>query len=288
MKVWKKTYAFAFMVALLFIFTACTDAASFDMVNKENSAALDYLKQAQEDMESVHAVLKDPDLDLDDMDDEDADAEDATLDQMQSNLQKVTEYREGLEASIANASQMEVPELQELQDFAGSEIHCMQLMNDVLGEYAQAGNYVLMMLDISDKGNQVQFNNNDLASSFQGVSDYVAGILEQLDATEPPSFLQSFHSNLIGLFTELNDSAGYLLSAVAIGDPLKTNAGLYRFNILSRNVESAITNVNADIERRTGKLKEDIKSVKAMDEGLTKWLYENIERLEDMEGGEAK
>ena len=63
---------------------------------------------------------------------------------------------------------------------------------------------------------------------------------------------------------------------------------MYRFQVLVRDLNKAVDSAQKDIERRQAKLKEDVAAIKKLDEGLTGWIDQNLERLNDGEGSEAK
>lgn len=288
MKLRKGLCAFAFLIALMFLFGACTDTAKIEAAQKKNTAVLTYLKDAREDMQTVHTVLYDKDLNLSDIsvDGNDNDNEELQPDVMQKLIKKIASFKKDIDKRIAVAKE-KATDIETLGQFTKSELHCMQLLNDVLSEYEQICYYVELLLKVGDEANTLVLSGDDLSATYQGVSDTIDSIINQLNGTPPPSFLQAFHEDTISLFKELKDASGYILSATANADPLRMNAGVYRFDIIFRKIGETTTNMNKDIERRIGKIKQDAEALMKMDTGLTKWLDDNIQRLEDMEGSEA-
>ena len=289
MKLKKQLCMFTFLLAFLFLFSACADTAKIEAAKKKSEATLVYLQQAQKDMASVHTVLNDTELDLGNMDKEESEeSQDVQPQKLQSLIGKIEGYKTDLQNRIADVKKKDTLKDTELANFSQSELHCMQLLTEVLDEYGQICNYLILLSDMEAKVGAFQMDANDLGASYQGITEVIDNVLGQLNATEPPSFLQSFHADMIVLFTELKSGAEYLLSAIAMNDPLRTNAGMYRFNILFRDIGQATNSLNTDVERRINKIKEDADALEKMDTGLTEWLEANIERFEKLEGGEVK
>ncbi len=292
MKLRKEICALTFLIALLFLFCACTDTAKIEAAQKKTAAVLAYLKDAREDMKSVHTVLYDKDLNLSDIDasgsgsGDDGGNEELEPDIMQKLIEKIAAFKKDIRKRIANVKEKDT-DVAALSSFSESELRCMQLLDDVLTEYEQICNYLELLLVVGEEANTLKLSGDDLAATYQGVSDTIDSILSKLNGTPPPSFLQAYHEDTVGLFAELKDASGYLILATANTDPLKINAGGYRFNIIFRNIDEATASMNKDIERRLGKIKQDADALMKMDKGLTGWLDDNIERLNDMEGGKA-
>ncbi|NLA87676.1 MAG: hypothetical protein GX847_10450, partial [Clostridiales bacterium] len=101
-----------------------------------------------------------------------------------------------------------------------------------------------------------------------------------LEGASVPSYFESFNQDLIDVLRQLDNAVYYLLTAIAIDDPVRYDSGEYFLEILVRRTDEISLNGVTDMEERLGKLREDILAVQNTCAGLTGWLDTNIANLD--------
>lgn len=292
MKLKKMGKLFAFLFVLLFIFSSCAPVKPTAAEIKRQKNVLGILEEAKGDMESVRTILNDTDLDMaGEKKEEEATGESAEvqMQEMEKLLNKVQGYEADLEKRAAAIKQRDVQGEAILESFGKSELHCVELLNDLLKEYDGIIEYLKLVFKVSETLGSLQaIDMNNLDPWYKSFSDMVKATLDELNATTPPSFLQSFHADLIKGIQDTKSSIDYLLVAAQIGDPVRLDAAMYRITVFMRDFGSAMTSVQEDVKRREEKIKQDAMALKKYNDGFSDWIDKNLERMDQEEGSETK
>ena len=249
----------AFLLALLFVLSSCAPAVPTAAEIKKQKNVLNILTEAKGDMESVRTILSDTDLDMaDEQKDEETSDEsaEAQAKEFERLLAKVQDYEADLQKRISAIKVRDAQEDPALESFNKSELHSIELLNEVLNEYDGIIKYVLLVFKVSNAlGSLSTIDMSNLEAGYKAFSQTVKSSLDELSAATPPSFLQSFHASLIKGIQEAKSSTDYILIAAQINDPVRTDAGMYRMTVFMRDFGSAMTKVQEDIKRREEKNK---------------------------------
>ena len=157
----------------------------------------------------------------------------------------------------------------ELIQFSKSELHELKLLDEVLAEYEQIGGYMETIFELSSQLTTATAGDaSDLEKFYTTFSDAIQVALDALNAAKPPSFLQSFHEDMIKAITDLHSATEYLVASISINDPLRLDAGMYRFSVIMRDVSAMMKSTADDIDRRKAKIMQEFDTMKKTQEGL--------------------
>jgi len=272
---------FTLFLCSLFILSGCQQNAA---VMAQRDAYISYLEEAEDDFATVHAMVNDKDLELGDDKEAEETSTEVQLQEFQNVLTKVKDYKSKIDERIGLIGKRDTQKNAELEAFAKSELRCLQLSSEVLEEFGQICNYALAISDVGvqlDSINSLDFTDmQNLEATYKAFSETIKNAKEGLEKSDTPSFFKSANDDMIEVLQELQDSTVYNLNAVIINDPVRQDAGAYRFNqLLVRKMSKVLADYDADVERRIAKLKEDVNQIKKLDSGLTDWIQKNLKAL---------
>lgn len=255
-----------------------TKAAGMPVAD-ENKEILDYLKASKSELELIDKILADKDLGM--LEEESDTEEEFTAEFLEKYQNILTGYSDQIQAVLSGIDRRTVPNMPDLVSFQAAEKHALQTLESILLEYGQTLSYAGTILQVSQSISDLE---NIQESELQAIYDaYSAGIGEAITALEAasvPSFLESFNENFINAFKQLDDTVFYSLSAVAIDDPLRADAGEYLMGIMVRNLDKISLGWEQDLTDRQDALREDALAVQKTNQGLMAWLDTNIAILD--------
>lgn len=261
---------------------APADAASLALAvpaANDKAAMLKYLQTAQEDFAIVDTLLADQDLGLLEEPDSSS-SEDLTADEVTQYLTKLTDYTTQVKDTMDAIGTRLTPNNPDIAFFTAAELSELQLSSDILGEYTQVLNYYNMMLDVNNGLDKVgDVNTKDLEGTYKSYNDAITKAIDTLKNGDIPSCLKSMNDNFIAALSDMNDAVLYTLNAYSLSDPLRTASAAYRLGMLTRRVQMIGKGLQDDLIERQKKLLEDAKGIQKTNEGLKKWVQDNIDRL---------
>lgn len=241
--------------------------------------ALDYLNVSLGDFTVVDKILADQELSL--QDPNDSGGQELTADTADHYITLIGGYDAQLKSALSAIETRYAPADADLAEFKAADKAELELMSEVLEEYQQLVRYAqalfLVEKDVQDLQNIP--TSGDLQASYDSFSASIKKAMDSLAKADVPSFLKNFNDNLTGALKEMDDAVFYSLSAVALKDPVRTNAAAYRMGILQRKFEKLLTGVAAGLQSRQGNLADDAKKIRASNDGLRQWAQANIARL---------
>jgi ABC-type antimicrobial peptide transport system permease subunit len=282
----QRIFLFTLLICLAFTLPGCrqnTEAIA------RRDAYVSFLEEAKGDFADVHAMVNDKDLELED--DTTASEDTMTADQYKALLKKTTDYKTKIDNKVSAIEKRSVAKDPQLSAFTDSELYCLKLASDVLTEYEQIIQYVISVTDIGEQMGAIgalDFSDmQNIEATYKTFSEAIKSIVDGLKNSNPPSFLKYVNDEMVGIYQEMDDATVYVLNAAIINDPLKLDAGTYRFGLLqNRRLPKMLSEFQASIKNRQAKLKEDITRIKTLDSGLTDWIEANLKALGASKGEE--
>lgn len=283
---YRRRFLVVLILCFLFLLPGCQQNAA---AMAQRDAYVSYLEDARDDFTAVDAMLGDKDLDINDTSGEELEG-DALIAETQELLAKIDGYKAEIDESIRQTGNRDTMGNEELEEFAKSELRCLELSSQMLDEYGQICNYMITLTNLGGDIESIGYldfsDMENLEATYTSFHNIVNTIVETLKQSNPPSFFASVNDEFIAIFGELEGSITYVLNAELIDDPLRMDAGAYRIQLLmTRKVAKVITDSQQDVGRRIEKLGQDLDTIKALDEGLKEWIDDNLEVMGALGGG---
>lgn len=286
--------ASALVLVMAFILAGCAgnvaapaNLAAANLAVKAPAAApagaaelLDYLKDAQGDLAVVDKLLADKDLGL--TEDVDTSSEDTlTQEEIAQYSALLADYDTQVKSALAAVDGRATPADDQVAYFRAAETSELQLAQDMTEEYIQVLNYYNMMTDVENiMGGLGQVDINDLEGTYKAYNEAIGKAIDEINGSAIPSSLKSLNDNFVAALVEFNNAVLYMLQALSINDPLRLDAAMYRLGILQRNLDQIGNGLDDDLANRFKKLVADAKGMQQTNEGLKKWVQDNIDKLQ--------
>lgn len=252
-------------------------AKAAEMPVAGNQEILDFLKASKDELELIDKILTDKDLGM--LEEEDDSEEELTAEFIKKYERILTGYVDQIQEVLSGIDRRTVPDLPDLVNFQAAEKHAFQTLESILLEYSQTLSYAGVILHVIESLNDlenIQEQESDLQVIYDAYSACIGDAVSALEAASVPSFLESFNVNFIDVFKQLDNAVYYSLSAAAIDDPVRADAGEYLMGILVRNLDRISLDWEQDLADRQDALREDALAVQKIYQGLTAWLDTNI------------
>ena len=286
MKRWPQTCAL--ILALMLVLAGCRSASgsvAFASLSagaapspSDRSDIVNALKAAREDLKVIDDLIADGDLGL--LEEDNADTAELTEEDVAAYMEALDKHKGKIQAALTEM--MARPELknEDMSDFRTAEIAQFELAGDVVEEFMQVLHYIQSLLDLADQMDAIgQVDAADPAGMYEAISQTIDEAIKDLKSNEVPTFLKSMNDNMITSLGEMNDAVLYSLVAEEISDPIRRNGAAYRMGILERKFERISVDAQTDTEERMQKLRDDIKKIQQVNEGLSRWVQDNLDRL---------
>lgn len=237
------------------------------------------LKAAREDLKIIDELIADEDLGL--LEDESSsDSEEITESEVSFYMGILEKYDSRLKQALADIKARPELDNKDMAELRKAEIAQFLLACDVVEEYMQVLHYMQSLLDLAAQMDAIgNVSATDPAGMYEEINQAIEKAVGKLKSSEVPSFLQSMNDNMIASLNEMNDAVLYSLIAEEIDDPVRRNGAAYRMGILERKFTRISADANADTEDRMKKLKQDVTTVQQVNEGLSKWVQANLDKL---------
>lgn len=237
------------------------------------------LKAAREDLKIIDELIADEDLGL--LEDESSsDSEEITESEVSFYMGILEKYDSRLKQALAEIKARPELDNKDMAELRKAEIAQFLLACDVVEEYMQVLHYMQSLLDLAAQMDAIgNVSATDPAGMYEEINQAIEKAVGKLKSSEVPSFLQSMNDNMIASLNEMNDAVLYSLIAEEIDDPVRRNGAAYRMGILERKFTRISADANADTEDRMKKLKQDVTTVQQVNEGLSKWVQANLDKL---------
>lgn len=286
-KIKRMSLCFVAMAMTLGI-SGCAAAAAADKSSAKESeqpivsdrqAVIDYLKAAKSDLELIDEIMADKDLGL--LEEETSSEEDLTPELVEKYEGILTGYTDRIGAVLDDIDSRTTPALPDIESFRTAEKNVFQTLDSILQEYRQTLNYANTMLMVYEEFAGLEnIQETDLQAIYDAYSTGIGNAIAALEAEDVPSFFESFNQDFIDVLKQLDEAVYYMLSALAMDDPVRLDAGGYLMGILQRRADELSQKGMQDLTDRVTKLSADSKDVVTTCEGLRNWLETNIGNLD--------
>jgi hypothetical protein len=259
-----------------------TRAAGKPEVN-DNQIMLDYLNAARSELTLIDEITADKDIGL--LEEETESDEELTAEQVEKYEKILSGYTDRIQTVLSDIDKRTTPDLPDIVNFQASEKAAFQTLDSILQEYSQTLSYAGTLLMVKESFDSLSIQETD---DLQAIYDaFSAGIGDAIAALEAdvPSFLESFNQDFIDVLKELDDAVYYMLSAVAVDDPVRTDAAGYLMGILQYRADEISQKGMQDLADRVSKLSTDAQAVVTTSSGLKSWLDTNISSLDGQKEG---
>ncbi len=239
-------------------------ASSIDLklkkVNIPNKDELkDYINQVEEDLAALDAFFETREM-LEESEEEDPEFYSTEVSNVLINL----------DALIATVNERKVPIQDEFTEISQTELEILSLIYDIYLEYGQITEYM------TDFMNAVDINTDSEAETayayFLNTSELFNNSAYTLEQTTAPSFMEDFNTNIIEVFYDMAATLDYLAYADSIGDNVRTDAGMYSLDMISREMDEISDKIDNDEESRNAKIDNDIAHMKDIRDGIIDWF----------------
>ncbi len=237
------------------------------------------LKAANEDLKIIDELIADKDLGL--LEEESSsDTEEITESEITLYMGILDEYDKRLKQALSDLKARQELDNKDMAELRKAEIAQFLLACDVVEEYMSVLHYMQALLDLAGQMDAIgNVSATDPAGMYEEINQAIEKAVAKLKSSEVPSFLQSMNDNMIASLNEMNDAVLYSLIAEEINDPVRRNGAAYRMGILERKFTKITADANTDTEDRMKKLKQDVNTVQQVNEGLSKWVQANLDKL---------
>ncbi len=237
------------------------------------------LKSALEELKIIDELIADEDLGL--LEDESSsDTEEITESEVTFYMDILEKYDSRLKKALTDLKARPELDNKDMAELRKAEIAQFVLAADVVEEYMQVLHYMQALLDLAAQMDAIgNVSATDPAGMYEEINQAIEKAVGKLKSSEVPSFLQSMNENMIASLNEMNDAVLYSLIAEEIDDPVRRNGAAYRMGILERKFTKVSADADADTEDRMKKLKQDVSTVQQVNEGLSKWVQANLDKL---------
>ena len=239
-----------------------------------------FLKDALDDFKVIDALITDSELGL--LEDETSTDEEMTMEELEYYLGLLGTYSSSIKNTLGEIKARPTPNHQDIGKFRTAEISQFELADDLISEYMQLLNYYQSLLSMSKEIEKLEnVDSTDLETIYKSFSEGIGKAIDKLKGSNVPTFLKSMNDNTIASLTEFDSAVLYMLQAEYLDDPVRRDAATYRMGILQRKFERITEDSNQDMDDRTGKLKDDLKNIQRLNDGLKQWALGNIDKLSD-------
>ena len=283
--------ALALVLALAFALAGCavpsgSGKADISMgflprMSVTSSEISNELKAVRDELRIIDEMIADKDLGLLD-DDASSEASELTKSEVAFYMSILEEYNKRLNEAVSDIKSRKEPENRDMAELRKAETAQFELAGAVVEEYMQVLHYIQSLLDLAEQMEAIgKVDAANPAGMYEAINKAIEKAVTKLESSEAPSFLRSMNDNMIASLNELNDAVLYSLTAEDLDDPVRRNGAAYRMGILERKFARISADADADTEERREKLKQDIATVQNVNEGLSRWVQANLDKLEN-------
>lgn len=245
----------------------------------DRQAISDYLKAARIELELIDEIIADKELGI--LEEEVDSEEELTVEQVAQYEKILSGYTGRIQTVLSAIDKRTAPDLSDILSFQTAEKAAFRTLDSILQEYGQALSYTGTLLTVFEDFENME---NIQAADLQAVYDaYSAGIgtaIATLEAENVPSFFESFNQDFVDVLGQMDDAVFYMLSALAVDDPVRADAAGYLMEILGRRADEIGQRGVQDLTDREEMLKKDALAVQETSQGLKRWLDTNIDKLD--------
>ncbi len=239
------------------------------------------LKAVRDELRIIDEMIADKDLGLLD-DDASSEASELTKSEVAFYMSILEEYNKRLNEAVSDIKSRKEPDNRDMAELRKAETAQFELAGAVVEEYMQVLHYIQSLLDLAEQMEAIgKVDAANPAGMYEAINKAIEKAVTKLESSEAPSFLRSMNDNMIASLNELNDAVLYSLTAEDLDDPVRRNGAAYRMGILERKFARISADADADTEERREKLKQDIATVQNVNEGLSRWVQANLDKLEN-------
>ncbi len=224
-----------------------------------------FLTQSKANIETISKAMEDTAAFI-----TDANMEDET--QMQAAADRLQGIRDTLKPILQHEAGAGTPEV--MTQYAKAEKSCASKADDVIAELQGIMGYALTLVQAMKP--MANLSNSDYGQ----VSQVFSSVNEQMKAITPPTFLTYLHAGLNDAIADCKEDLDYMMASAQINDPLRLNSGMYRLNVIMRQINTLTDESSKGFDRRKGKIEGDVAQTKAFLEAMQTWVETNAAALQ--------